>query len=279
MVAIQKLLRGCGRCHYAPILSVRLDGCQVSFSPNVVQGRRVSTQQDAPSAAGHDRTVSASKRRGDRQRQAILQAVRELLEEKPFAELSVSTISDRAGVARSGFYFYFDSKYSVLAQILAEATHELEELTQYFAPRGPDESPAAFAKRMVGSAAAVYAHNDPVMSACNVARNTDAEIRKILDQQVDTVIDQVIGVVEDEIKAGTAHPISDDIPALVRTLAVSTALMLSGDTTFLGPDGDVQRGVRVLEQLWLNALWGGRSTTMRAAELAERSEKDSSSPI
>ncbi len=78
------------------------------------------------------------RRRGDRQRHAIVQAVRELLEEKPFAQLSVSTISDRAGVARSGFYFYFDSKYAVLAQILADATHELEELTEYFAPRGAE---------------------------------------------------------------------------------------------------------------------------------------------
>jgi AcrR family transcriptional regulator len=217
----------------------------------------VSTQQDTRAAGTRNRGAAAPQRRGDKQRQAILQAVRELLEEKPFAELSVSTISDRAGVARSGFYFYFDSKYAVLAQILAEATHELEELTHYFAPRGPDESPAAFAKRMVGSAAEVYAHNDPVMSACNAARNTDAEIREILDQQVDSVIAQIIGVVEDEIKAETAHPISDDIPALVRTLAATTALMLSGDATFLGPDRDVQRGIRVLEQLWLNALWGG----------------------
>lgn len=213
----------------------------------------MSTQQEQVRAA-------PKTGRGDKQRQAILQAVRELLQEKPFAELSVSTISDRAGVARSGFYFYFDSKYAVLAQILAEATHELEELTQYFAARGPDESPAAFAQRMVGSAAAVYAHNDPVMSACNVARNSDAEIREILDQQISTVIDQIVGVVSDEITAGTAHPISDDIPALVRTLGVTTALMLSGDTTFLGPDGDVQRGVRVLEALWLNALWGGTGT-------------------
>lgn len=198
-------------------------------------------------------------RRGDRQRQAILAAVRELLEEKPFAALSVSTISDRAGVARSGFYFYFDSKYAVLAQILAEVIHELEELTHYFAPRGAGESPETFAKRMVGSAALVYAHNDPVMAACNVARNTDAQIREILDRQLDAVIDQVVAVVADEIAAGTAQPISDDVPALVRTLAGATALMLSGDTTFLGPDGDVQRGVRVLEQLWLAALWGGRN--------------------
>ena len=45
----------------------------------------------------------------------------------------------------------------------------------------------------------------------------------------------------------------------MRTLSVTTAQMLSGDTAFLGPDGDVQRGVRVLEALWLNALWGGGS--------------------
>jgi AcrR family transcriptional regulator len=240
---------------------VKLDGCQVSFCACVVQGRGVHTQQDIRAAVDHDQAATAPRRRGDRQRQAIVQAVRELLQEKPFAQLSVSTISDRAGVARSGFYFYFDSKYAVLAQILAEATHELEELTHYFAPRGPDESPAAFAKRMVGSAAAVYAHNDPVMSACNAARSTDAEIREILDQQVDNVIDQIIGIVEDELRAGTAHPIIDDVPALVRTLAATTAQMLTGDTVFLGADGDVQRGVRVLEALWLNALWGGTAAT------------------
>src|SRR5512135_2331439 len=108
---------------------------------------------------------AARRSRGDRQREAIVAAVRELLQEQAFADLSVSAISERAGIARSGFYFYFDSKYDVLAAILAEATHELEELTHYFAPRGADETPAAFAERMVGSAVAVFAHNDPIMTA------------------------------------------------------------------------------------------------------------------
>jgi len=221
----------------------------------------VRIEQGADRAADPAPVAPVPRRRGDRQRLAIVQAVRELLQQKPFAQLSVSTISDRAGVARSGFYFYFDSKYAVLAQILADATHELEELTEYFAPRGPTESPAAFAKRMVGSAAAVYAHNDPVMSACNAARNTDAEIRDLLDQQVEGVVQQIIGIVNDELRAGTAHPISDDIPTLVRTLAVTTVQTLSGDTAFLGADGDVQRGVLVLEALWRNALWGGSPPT------------------
>ena len=188
-----------------------------------------------------------------------MRAVRELLEERPFAELSVSAISLRAGVGRSGFYFYFDSKYAVLAQILAEVAEELEELTQYFAPRQPGESPEQFAKRMVGSAAAVYAHNDPVMMACNVARHTDIEIGGILQKQFDVVLREIVAVVDAEMKAGTASPISDDIPTLVRTLAGTTALTLSGDPILVGHQGhqgDVDRRVRVLEQLWLHALWG-----------------------
>lgn len=186
-----------------------------------------------------------------------MQAVRELLQERPFAELSVSTISLRAGVGRSGFYFYFDSKYAVLAQIVAEATQELEELTHFFAPRQPDESPEQFAKRMVGSAAAVYAHNDPVMTACNAARYTDVEIQNMLEQQFEVVLRDIVAIVEAEMAAGTANPISDDIPTLVRTLMGTTSLMLTGDPIFAGRDGDLDRRVRLLEQLWLNSLWGG----------------------
>jgi hypothetical protein len=114
---------------------------------------------------------------------------------------------------------------------------------------------------MVGSAAAVYSHNDPVMSACNVARNTDAEIREILDSQMASVIDQIVKIVEDETRAGTAHPISDDVPTLVRTLAATTGFTLSGDSAFTGTDRDMARSVHVLEQLWLYSLWGGGSVS------------------
>jgi AcrR family transcriptional regulator len=207
-------------------------------------------------AMNPDPVVPVIRRRGDKHRQEILQAVRELLEERPFAELSVSTISLRAGVARSGFYFYFDSKYSVLAQILAEAAEALEELTQFFAPRQPGESPEQFVQRMVGSAAAVYALNDPVMNACNAARYNDIEIRDIIEQQFSAALVGIVGIVEAEMKDGTAHPISDDIPTLVRTLAGTTALMLTGDPILVGRDTELQRVVLVLEQLWLNALWG-----------------------
>ncbi|MGV0741930.1 TetR/AcrR family transcriptional regulator [Mycolicibacterium sp. XJ870] len=192
--------------------------------------------------------------RGDRQRDAIVKAVRELVEEESFADLSVSTISERAGVARSGFYFYFDSKYAVLAVILADAMEELAALTHDYAPREAGETPAAFAKRMVGSAATVFATNDPIMSACTVAQNTDAQIRELMNDFEDAVIGKIVGLVEQD---EGARPISEDIPALVRTLTATTAMTLSHDSGFVGRDTDPARALDIVERLWLNALWGG----------------------
>jgi len=193
--------------------------------------------------------------RGDRQRDAIVTAVRELLQERSFADLSVSTISERAGVARSGFYFYFDSKYAVLAVILADAGELLDSLTHHFAPREPGETPAVFAKRMVGSAAAVYANDDPVLKACAVARNTDAQIREMMDDFYDGIIDKLIALLEQDSEA---RPISEDLPALVRTMAAVTTMTLTHDSTFVGRGEDPARAIDIVERLWLNALWGGK---------------------
>jgi AcrR family transcriptional regulator len=165
-------------------------------------------------------------------------------------------ISSRAGVARSGFYFYFDSKYAVLARIVSEALEELDALTHNFAPREADETPQAFAKRMVGSAAIVFATNDPIMSACTVAQNTDGEIRDLMNDFEDAVIAKIVGVVQAD--AG-ARPISDDIPALVRTLTATTAMTLSHDAAFVGRDDNPQRALAIVERMWLSALWGGEN--------------------
>jgi AcrR family transcriptional regulator len=193
--------------------------------------------------------------RGDRQREAIVTAVRELLQERSFADLSVSTISERAGVARSGFYFYFDSKYAVLAVILADAGDLLDNLTHHFAPREPGETPAAFAKRMVGSAAAVYANDDPVLKACAVARNTDAQIREMMDDFYDGIINKLITLLEQD---ADARPVSDDVPALVRTLAAVTSFTLTQDSAFVGRGEDPARAVDIVERLWLSAFWGDK---------------------
>src|ERR1700754_2648921 len=209
------------------ILNGRLDACQVLTWRTVMRSSTDMTAESAPQ--------EIRRSRGDRQRDAIVAAVRELLHERSFADLSVSTISERAGVARSGFYFYFDSKYAVLAVILDEDSELLDSLTNHFAPREPGETPAAFAKRMVGSAAAVYANDDPVLTACAVARNTDAQIREMMDDFYDGIIDKLIALLEQDSEA---RPISGDVPALVRTVSAVTSFTLTEDSAFVGRGED-----------------------------------------
>lgn len=104
---------------------------------------------------------------------------------------------------------------------------------------------------MVGNAAVIYAHNRTV---CNAARHNDIEIHDILEWQFEMLVCQIVGVVEVEMKARAAHPICEDIPTLIRTLAGTIALTLIGDSMLGGCDSDVKHRVLVLEQMWLNAL-------------------------
>jgi len=127
----------------------------------------------------------------------------------PFGTLNDLLSFNKMRISRSFSY----SKYAVLAVIVADAMAELDKLTHDFAPRESGESPSDFAKRMVGYAAIVFSSHDPIMSACNLARSTDAQIREIMDDFQDTVIDKIVGLVKDD--SGT-QPVSDNVAALVR---------------------------------------------------------------
>lgn len=69
--------------------------------------------------------------RGDARRDALLAALDELLREQSLEAVKVADISQRAGVTRSGFYFYFESKaiaVMALMQDLYDAAAHANEL-------------------------------------------------------------------------------------------------------------------------------------------------------
>jgi AcrR family transcriptional regulator len=56
---------------------------------------------------------------------AILAATEQLLQERPLNELSVSDIIDAAGISRTSFYAYFNSKTAVIAQCLSRVMDQV----------------------------------------------------------------------------------------------------------------------------------------------------------
>ncbi|MET3960840.1 AcrR family transcriptional regulator [Marmoricola sp. OAE513] len=75
----------------------------------------------APEPGAWNRLVDRrSGNRGDVRRDALLTALDELLQEKTLEEVNVAEISGRAGVTRSAFYFYFESKAMAVMALMSD---------------------------------------------------------------------------------------------------------------------------------------------------------------
>ncbi|MEV4756910.1 TetR/AcrR family transcriptional regulator [Micromonospora sp. NPDC049559] len=69
--------------------------------------------------------------KGDQRERALLDAARALFRKRPISQVTIDELANAAGIARSGFYFYFESKQAVLAalcdQVLGESDREMAE--------------------------------------------------------------------------------------------------------------------------------------------------------
>ncbi|BEL02129.1 TetR/AcrR family transcriptional regulator [Actinoplanes sichuanensis] len=77
--------------------------------------------------------------KGDRRERAILETARELLARKPLADITIDELATGAEISRSSFYFYFDSKLSVLVALLHGMAGELgRDAGPWLDGSGPD---------------------------------------------------------------------------------------------------------------------------------------------
>jgi AcrR family transcriptional regulator len=197
--------------------------------------------------------MTATLRKGDRQRRAIVDAVRDLLTEVPFAELSIARITEAARITRSGFYFYFDSKYAALAAALDDVWDELETRTHQFESRPADEDPVAYSRRMLTWSVDVWRHNAPLVNALMLARETDPRLRQMWDDWMDLLVDSVTAINERERRGGAARPAHQDTRELVRRLVGMTVWALHDDDLRHQPP---EHTIEVLNAIWLAAGWG-----------------------
>lgn len=75
-------------------------------------------------------TTAARRRgtsKGDLREQALLEAAKTLLGHKRLSAVSTDELAAAAGLSRSSFYFYFDSKAAVLSALLEDITVQLRE--------------------------------------------------------------------------------------------------------------------------------------------------------
>ncbi|WP_322938652.1 TetR/AcrR family transcriptional regulator [Nocardioides bizhenqiangii] len=205
------------------------------------------------SAAGAwDRLVDRrNPNRGDARREALLQAFDELLRERSLEEINVAEISRRAGVTRSAFYFYFESKalaVMALMQDLYDAAGDANELL--VKAEGDSAERIRTAITMLFDSVDTSPHT---YRALLEARSSSATVRKMWDAGRADFAGVIAGMIETERAAGRASEGPD-------AASVAAVLLDLNDHALerhsLGSGPPREQHIDALAFIWLRTIYG-----------------------
>jgi AcrR family transcriptional regulator len=220
----------------------------------------VSRRSAAPATAGKPNRWQSD---GGAERH-ILAAAERLLQRVPVQRLSVAQIIQEAGLSRATFYFYFPSKYAVIARLLGQIMDEIYEVARPFVERADDESPYESLRRGIEAGARLWSTHRPAMRAASEHWHSVPELREMWLEVIDRFTDAFAREIDRQRSAGLAPPGVDS-----RDLAA--ALLWTTERCFYVAGLDVERDLPSEEQtaetlyaLWHGAIYGGRPTARRA---------------
>jgi AcrR family transcriptional regulator len=189
--------------------------------------------------------------------QQIFAATEQLLEELSLGELSVGQICHRAGIARGTFYFYFSSKFAVVAALLAAVMDEIYDVMGPFVMRRPQDSPATGLRAGLEAGWRVWSEHRTLMRATCEHWATVPELREMWLGIMARFTDAIAREIESEREAGLVVPgIESRRLAAMLLWSTERCAYVAG----LGVDPDLPSEDAILEPivaLWTRAIYGG----------------------
>ncbi len=200
----------------------------------------------------HGRRSAAGGRAGGELREAILAATARLLAEKSFGDLAVGDILAAAGVSRGSFYFYFDSKHDVLAELVRRAVAAGHAAAAPWLAV-PDD-PAAALRAGLTAGAALWQASAPVLRAIVENWRTDPRLEALWTEQMQTFTDAAVAQISADPRA-RQRLAGRDIPALASALTWLGERLYYLAATGTPPFDDQDTLVATLLHIWTTALY------------------------
>ena len=150
-------------------------------------------------------------RRGDQRRSALLRSLDGQLRDGSLDAVNVADISREAGVTRSAFYFYFESKAVAVAALMAEFYDEAFAAAEVL--NGLTAGEASAAERIEAAIRGLFdafEKHRHVYQAMLDARAESAAVRDMWDADRDVFVPVVADLVRAERAAGRAGPGPDE---------------------------------------------------------------------
>ena len=178
--------------------------CRLSASP---QGTHTLVQRRgalAVSKAGKDKPKA--RRRDD----LILDALERLLMRQSLSQLDVEPIAAEAGITRTRFYFYFQSKYDAFAALLRRLqgvlSSSFEHPDSWFVGRRSDVRPRQAMIRTIDLIASSWTPHRFVLREASDLWTAAPAVRDAWLEAIDSAVDRAAIAIDRERKLGVAPP-------------------------------------------------------------------------
>ncbi len=209
---------------------------------------RPAARRDRPSRGEAQRDV----------RRAILDATQHLLADHRFDELSVADILSAAHVSRASFYFYFESKHAVLAELIRAAVDQAQASAQPWLEHQDDASPRATLRQGTIAGARLWREHAPVLRAIVENWRSDERLTQLWGQMMERFTVAATERIRRDRSAGRAPVTEVDARVLAAALT-----WLSERAYYLAaighaPFDNEQALVDALTEIWASSIYSGQ---------------------
>lgn len=183
----------------------------------------------------------------------ICDALRALLDEQSFDEITVAAIIGRAEVSRASFYFYFPSKQEVLHALVGKAVAGGHRAAQNWVASTTE--PVAALRQGAIAGAQVWRDNAGVLTAVVDTMGTNEAIRQMWIAQMNTYTSAAIATIAAD-PAARKHLAGHD------TNAIASALTWMGERLYylaargIAPFDDEAVLIDTITHAWVALIYG-----------------------
>jgi TetR/AcrR family transcriptional regulator, ethionamide resistance regulator len=193
------------------------------------------------------RADSRAQRRSEVKRTLVATLERLIADEPRFTELTLERLVSAAGISRTSFYKYFDSKVDVLSSWLGELVELLEQAPQAWSPSAaPTRAELVEGLRNI---AVVYRPRLPLVAAVYETAAADAELRTQLASTLESMESALRQHIARGQREGWVNAAVDD----GETSRWLVYLTENGLRHIIGPAPE--RDVQELVEAWADTVW------------------------
>ncbi|GAB4006636.1 TetR/AcrR family transcriptional regulator [Nocardioides ultimimeridianus] len=192
--------------------------------------------------------------RGDQRRSALLAALDDLLREQTLEEVNVAEISRRAGVTRSAFYFYFESKATAVLALMAELYDDASDATDLLVKAEGD--PRERIRTVIATLFASVDRTPHTYRALLEARAASPAVRELWDAGRAEFAGMVAEMIERERAVGHATA-GVDASALAAVLLDLNDHAVERHALGVGPEREAH--IDAITHIWIQSIYGSTS--------------------